>query len=54
MSIPSSSAFVAETPSSSPADESPLDLPPLRGRVAGPVRREARVVSQTVGGEAVD
>jgi hypothetical protein len=46
MSMPSSRAFVAETPSSSPSAL-------LRG-VAGPVRRQVRVVAEPVGGEAVD
>ena len=38
-------------------DEPPLDLAPLRGRVAGPVGREARAelaVAEPVDGEAVD
>ena len=43
--MPSSSASVAETPSSSPLDEPPLDLAALRGRVAGAVGREAVAVS---------
>ena len=34
--------------------EPPLDLAPLLGRVAGAVGREARVVAEPLGGEAVD
>ena len=35
-------------------EQPPLDLAPLRGRVAGAVGRERRVVPEPVGGEAVD
>ena len=35
-------------------EQPPFDLAPLRGRVAGAVGREQRVVAEPVGGEAVD
>ena len=53
-SIPSSSAFVALTPRSSPANEALLDLAALRGRVAGAVGREPGGVAEAVGRELVD
>ena len=42
--MPSSSASVAETPSSSPRGEPPLDVASLRRRVAGAIRREPVLV----------
>ena len=54
MSIPSSSAFVAETPSSSPSASRRSISRRCCGRVAGAVRREPRVVAEPLGGEAVD
>ena len=52
--MPSSSAFVALTPSRSPSSEPSLDLASLRSRVAGAIRGEVRVVAEALGGEAVD
>ena len=56
MSIPSSSASVAVTPSSSPAHQPLLDLAALGRRVAGAVRRQARGECrlEPSRGEAVD
>ena len=53
-SIPSSSAFVALTPSSSPSSSRRSISRRCCGRVAGAVGREPRVVAEPVGGEAVD
>ncbi len=54
--MPSSSASVAATPSSSPFDEPPLDVAPLLRRVAGTVRSEPlrRRGVDAIGGHAVD
>ena len=56
MSIPSSSASVARDAEQLARDEPPLDLAPLRRRVAGAVRARARRGRRpsAVGGEAVD
>ena len=52
--MPSSSAFVAETPSSSPSVSRRSISRRCCARVAGAVRREVRVVAEPLGGEAVD